>query len=200
MKTAAAIRRSIRRVPRGKPFTNSRFLHLGATGTVNKALARLVAEKVIVRPARGVYARPEQSRHVVGGNVPPEAMDVVDAIVKRSGETIKPHGAAAANALGLSTQMPLIYVFYTSGPSRYVKICNMDVKFIHTDSRRLLQLAGSKAGLAIAALWYMGRRHVNPGMISKIRKEIGPEQFGKLSSADLPAWMSRAISASSAHA
>ena len=139
MNTTTAIRKSIQRIPKGKPFTNSRFLHLAPASTVNKALARLTTKKMILRPARGVYARPEHSRYAKGIDIMPEALDVVDVIVKRTGETIKPHGAAAANALGLSTQLPLIYVFHTSGPSRYVKVCNMDVKFIHTDSPRLLQ-------------------------------------------------------------
>ena len=193
MQIRAAIRKEVQGISRGELFTNERFLHLGPAAAVNRALSRLVAEGLIVRPFRGIYVRPKQSRLV--GDVLPETLDVVKAIADRGGETIQMHGATAANRFQLSTQVPLIYVFHTDGPSRQVRIYNMEVKFVHTDDSRLLQFSGTRPGLAISALWYMGPDYVTPKMVSEIRERMLPEEFETLKSADLPDWMSRVVNA-----
>ena len=43
---------------------------------------------------------------------------MVQAIEESYRETVVAHGAAEANALGLTTQVPTREVFFTSGPSR----------------------------------------------------------------------------------
>ena len=197
MSTTALIRKEIEGIERGKPFSNDRFLHLAPASAVNRSLSRLVAEEKLVRAYRGIYARPTSSWLVEVGY--PGTLDVVAEIVRRSGETIQPNGGDAANFFDLSTQLPLIDVFHTDGPSRYVKIYKGYVKFIHAKDRRLLQFAGTKPGLAISALWYMGPKYVDAKMVSKIREKITPDEFATLKGADLPNWMRRAVNASVSH-
>ena len=65
---------------------------------------------------------------------------------------------------------------------------------------RLLQFAGRPEGLALAALWYIGKSHVTPATVAKIREGLSPDEFANLSSADIPGWMASALKASEGEA
>ncbi|MDE3260778.1 MAG: hypothetical protein OYL41_02225, partial [Acidobacteriota bacterium] len=64
---------------------------------------------------------------------------------------------------------------------------------IHTSNRRRLQFAGEPAGLALAALWYLGKDNATPEAVARIESVIGPAEFEKLCAADMPAWMAKAF-------
>ena len=191
MTIAKSIRTDVRKLPRGKPFTVSRFLKYGSRGTIGRTLSRLVEKGEIRRVARGVFVRPEISRYV--GEVLPEIRDIVNAIAKNNNETIQVHGAEAARLFKISTQVPLAPVYHTSASSRTIVVGKFKVKMIHTSSWRRLQFAGEKVGLAISALWYVGKENINAEVISKIKSGLSPAEFTRLRSADLPAWMETAL-------
>ncbi len=193
MSTAEAIRNRIRSLPTGKPFTTSRFANCGRRGAVDRALSRIVHEGGLERLSRGVFVRPRKNRFV--GNVVPSVFDVVQAIAKHNGETVQIHGAEAARRFGLSTQVPSAPVFHTSASSRPIHIGNITVKMIHTSNSRRLQFAGEMAGLALSALWYLGKDNVTPETVATIASAMSPEEFEKLRSADVPAWMAMALNA-----
>ena len=195
MSTAQAIRTGIRRLPSGKPFTSARFFRHGTSGTVNRTLSRLVREGKIQRVSRGVFVRPRKSRFV--GTVLPDVQEVVKAVVHSSGETVQVHGAEAARRLRLSTQVPTAPVFHTSASSRTIRTGNIAVRLIHTSNRRRLQFAGETTGLALSALWYLGKENVTLETIAKIESALTPAEFDKLRSADMPEWMTRALDAAS---
>ena len=194
MSTTEAIRTRIRSLPKGKPFTTSRFADCGRRGAVDRALSRIVHEGEIERLSRGVFARPRKSRFV--GNLIPGVFEVIQAIVRDNGETVQVHGAEAARRLGLSTQVPTVPVFHTSASSRSIRIGNITVRMIHTSNRRRLQFAGETVGLALSALWYLGEENVTPETVATIESALGAEEFDKLRSADVPAWMAAALDAS----
>lgn len=195
MSTAAAIRDDIQNMPRGTPFTSSRFTGHGSRGAVDRALSRIVREGEIDRLSRGVFVRPRKNRFV--GNVFPGVGDVVRAIASDRGETVQVHGAEAARRFGLTTQAPTTPVFHTSASSRSLRIGNATVRLVHTANRRRLQFAGTPAGLALAALWYLGRDMVTPETVVTLRSTLPPDEFEKLRSADLPAWMRKVLEAGS---
>lgn len=119
----------------------------------------------------------------------PEVSEVVKLIAKHNHETIQVHGAEAVRRFKLSTQTPVVPVFYTSASSRSITIGNVTVKMIHTSNWRRLQFAGKKTGLALSALWYLGKDHANSEAVSRIKSGLSEEEFEKLRSADLPKWM-----------
>ena len=84
-------------------------------------------------------------------------------------------------------------VFHTSASSRSIRIGNTTVRMVHTSNRRRLQFAGEPAGLALAALWYLGKDNVTSEIVARIEAAIGPKQSAKLRSADMPAWMADAL-------
>ena len=191
MSVKESIQQQIEKVPLGEPFTNSRFLRLGSRAAVDKTLSRLVAEGAIQRIARGVLVRPKQSRFV--GNVMPDVSRVVQVIAKDHGETIQVHGAEAARRFKLSTQMPTTPVYYTNGPTREIRIGKLKVKLMHTSSLRKLQHAGERPGLALSALWYLGRNNINTEVMQRIEEGLSEEEFETLRSSRMPAWMSEAF-------
>ena len=191
MSIAGAIRAGIRKLPKGKPFTSQRFLRHGSRGTVDRTLSRLVSQGEIHRLARSVFVRPRTSPLV--GTVLPDVLQVVEAIARDNGETVQIHGAEAARRFKLSTQVPTAPVFHTSASSRTIQIGNVAVRMVHTSNRRRLQFAGEAPGVALAALWYLGKNNVTPQTVATIEAALGPAEFQRLRSADVPAWMTKAL-------
>ena len=191
-KTAKLIRQRIEAMPIGEPFTPTAFLECGTRASVDQTLSRLVKAGTIERVARGVLVRPEVSRFV--GTVMPEPLKVAETIAKTTGAVVQVHGAEAALRLELTTQVPTQSVFVTSGPSKRVRVGQMEIRLQHVCQRKLA-LAGRPAGLAIAAMWYLGKTEVTPALIEKIRRKLGSSEFEVLKSAtrSMPAWMSDAI-------
>ena len=155
--------------------------------------AALAGRGEIQRVARGVFVRPRTSRFV--GTVFPDVLEVVEAIARNNGETVQVHGAEAARRFKLSTQVPTAPVFHTSASSRTIRITNLTVRMVHTSNRRRLQFAGEAAGAALSALWYLGKDNVTPETVATIEAALSPREFQRLSSADMPAWMTKAFAA-----
>src|SRR6266567_7867440 len=177
MTTLHAIRNRINEIEMGEPFTSTQFNALGTRAAVDQTLSRLVKQGEIARISRGVFVRPKKSRYV--GEVMPEPSKVAQAIARAHGETVQVHGAEAARLLGLTTQMALQAVFYTSGPSRELKLGNLPLILKHV-ARRKLALSGRPSGLALSALWYLGKEQVSPRTIKTIREKLTPEAFEEL--------------------
>lgn len=188
-KTAELIRQRIEGMPIGEPFRPTAFLECGTRASVDQTLTRLIKGGTIARVARGVFVRPEVSRFV--GNVMPEPGKVAEAIAKTTGAVVQVHGAEAARKLELTTQAPTQPVFVTSGPSKRIRMGAMEIRLQHICPRKLA-LAGRPAGLALAAMWYLGKKEVTPSLIEKIRRKLSSNEFEALKSAThaMPAWMS----------
>jgi hypothetical protein len=191
MSVAESIKSKVLKMQKGEPFATNRFLNLGSRPAVDKAISRLVEGGVIERVARGVFVRPKKSRFV--GKVMPDVSRVVEVIAKGHGETIQVHGAEAARRFKIATQMPTKPVYYTSGPSREIQVGNLKVKLMHTSSHRKLQFAGKKSGLALTALWYLGKEQVNGEVVRLIREGLSESEYEQFLSASKPAWMNQAI-------
>lgn len=190
MSTAKTIRHRVMLIPRGKPFTTRRFLKLGSRAAVDKTLSRLSKEGVIQRIVHGMYVRPRKSRFI--GNVMPSTERIVEVLAKEHGETIQVNGAEAALRFRLSTQVPTVPVYHTSGPSRDIKIGKLTIRLKHVSNRKLC-LAGKHPGLALAALWYLGKKNVNSDIIGALRAKLTAEEFATLKNANIPTWMVDAL-------
>lgn len=191
MSVAKAVRKRVLRMRRGKPFSTRDFSDLGSRSAVDQALSRLVREGVILRVMRGVFARPTYSKYIKGP-LGPWSEDVVRFIAKQRGETLQMQGGKAALYMHLSNQVPGMSIFHTSGPSRVIKVGNASVRLKHVCPRKL-QLVGTHPGMALTALWSLGRTFVDDEMIKIVRNELSPEDYATLQSADIPVWMAKAL-------
>lgn len=187
MNISAAIREQTAQLEPGVLFSTEQFLSLGSRKAIDQALSRLVGQGTIARLARGIFARPKKSKYA--GTVLPSATEVVRLIAEQNIETIQLHGAEAARQLGLSTQMPMQLVCHTNGPNRTIQVSGQPVKFVRTANQRLLQHSGTKVGLAISALFYLGKNEVTEQTIQTIKQKLTAEEFQLLAQSKLPAWL-----------
>lgn len=193
---AQAILSAAQALPEGGLLSPKEFLHLGSRAAVDQTLTRLTREGKLLRVGRGTYALPVQSRF---GTRPPSAQTVVQAIESVSGELVVANGAAEANALGLTTQVPTREVFLTSGPSRKLRLGNRSVELKHA-SRWQLLLGKRPAGMAIRALSWLGPERTSTAL-QTLRSKLSTEEWAALHAAraTLPSWMARAVSEVSMH-
>ena len=173
---------------RGSVFVPADFLDLGSREAVDIALHRLTRSGTIRRLARGVYDFPKE--HPVLGLLFPSAEVVARALAGRDRTRLQPAGAYAANALGLSEQVPAKAVFLTDGPSRTVKIGPTTIQLRRTTARNM-EAAGRLSGLLIQALREVGKEHVTPERRQHLKRTLPAEKRRELIK-DLrlaPAWM-----------
>ena len=177
-------------LPEGGVLSPKEFLHLGSRAAVDQALCRLAHQGKLLRVARGTYVTPVSSRF---GTRAPSPEKVVNALAAQHGEVMVPHGANAANALGLTQQVPIREVYLTSGRTRRLKLGRSEVTVKHAP-RWMLALGGGPAGAAVRALAWMGPAHAGESLAT-LRRTLPPAEWQALASAraTLPSWMARAI-------
>jgi len=185
-----------RSLPEGGVLSPKEFLHLGSRAAVDQAFSRLTKEGKLLRVARGAYVAPVSSRF---GTRAPAPERVIKALAAQSGEIVVPHGASAANGLGLTQQVPTREVYLTSGRSRKLKLGRSEVLVKHAP-RWMLALGTGPAGSAVRALAWMGPTHANRSLAS-LRRTMPESEWKALVSARaaLPSWMAQAIGREAAH-
>lgn len=191
-----AILSAARALPEGGLISPKEFLHLASRAAVDQSLARLAREGQLLRVGRGAYALPVAGRF---GSRPPSTEAVVEAIQSTHGEVVVPNGAAEANALGMTTQVPTREIFLTSGPTRTLRLGNRIVELKH-GSRWQLALGKRPAGKAIRALSWLGPEQASSAL-RILQTKLPAEEWAALHAARavLPGWMARAVSEMNAH-
>ncbi|GHT05526.1 hypothetical protein AGMMS49525_12930 [Bacteroidia bacterium] len=187
-KIESQILAKIKKAKRGTLFFTNSFLNFGNAKTIQKALERLVNSGEIDRVATGIFTRPQISKK--WGKISPKMEDIVAAIARRDKAKIVPTGSYALNRLGLSTQVPMNYVFLTDGAGRMVKVGNFTVKFKKTSPKNVSSV-GEISTLVIQALRTIGKDFVTKEEILKIQEILKLEKPTKLEH-DIrvaPAWI-----------
>lgn len=178
------------RLPEGAPIAAKGLLHLGNRAAVDQALSRLVERGQLMRAGRGVYLLPVTSRF---GTRAPSVQTAVEALAAQRGEVIVSSGAAAANTLGLTTQVPIRSVYLTSGRSRKMSLGKQVVELRHAP-RWQLALAQRPAGEAVRALAWLGPEKAEAAL-QTLKRKLPPAAFGELVAAapQLPTWLARSV-------
>jgi len=179
-------------LPEGKPMAAKELLHLGSRAAVDQALSRLVRRGALLRVGRGLYVRPIESRF---GSRAPSAAKTVESLAAQRGETIVVHGALAANALGLTTQVPVREIYLTSGRSRQLQVGSQVVELRHAPAWQLI-LPGRGAGDVVRALAWLGPEKAG-GAIRELKHKLPTAELEEIAStrSRLPTWMAQEVSA-----
>ena len=182
-----------RTLPEGALIGAKDALHLGSRAAVDQALKRLSERNELMRLAQGFYVLPVKTRFGVRA---PETKKVVQALAATRAETIVPHGAAAANALGLTTQVPTKHIYLTSGPDRELKLGAQTIEMRHAPEWMLLPTKPA-AGQAIRALEWLGKRQAGEAL-QTLKRKLSADTLQDLVAVRpaLPSWMSQSISQS----
>lgn len=180
--------RRVRATRSASVFSPVHFLDLASRAAVDTALSRLAKAGKLRRVARGLYDLPRS--HPWFGKLSPKIENAVEALAKREGIKLRLTGAASANLLGLSEQVPGKVVYQTDGGSRKLRIAGQDVELRHRSARQMA-MSEQPTGMIVSAFRSLGKDHVSTARLEKLRH--------KLSAADrkvllkelplAPAWM-----------
>lgn len=189
--TAESIKAYAMTLPEGATVSAKELLHLGERAAVDQALSRMARRGEFMRVKRGLFTLPVKTRF---GARSPSVEAVVESITKSTGETVSVSGASAANILGLSTQNPTRQVYWTSGPSRRLKLGAQSVELQHVPSWQL-RAPQSRAGHAFRAMAWYGRteaaqalRHIKLLLNETERRELFSLRGGA------PTWLAKELS------
>lgn len=177
-------------MPEGTPVSAKSLLHLGKRDAVDQALSRLAERGQLIRAGRGVYLRPVTSRF---GTRSPSVEQAVEALASQRGEVIVSSGAAAANSLGLTTQVPVRSVYLTSGRTRKMNFGKQVVELRHAP-RWQLAMAHRPAGEAVRALAWLGPENAEVAL-KALKRKLPQTAFNELVAAapQLPTWLARSV-------
>jgi len=151
-------------------------------------LSRLVKDGKVRRIRRGLYDLPRT--HPIIGQTAPDIMAIVRALMEGSHARWQFTGAYAANALGLSEQVPAKIVIVTDGVPRRVSLGKLALVFRRAAPRNMLG-AGRRSGLVIQALRYLHGSPDMPRHAARLKKDLDQDTKRDLAALvpKLPAWM-----------
>ena len=171
------IMKRVRSKGRGWVFTPRHFVDFGTRGAIDMALSRLAKADVIRRIGRGLYDYPRQ--HARLGALSPDTDSLADALSTQSGDKLAPSGAAAANSLGLSTQVPAKASYATSGPSRIKRAAGRSLTLRHSRAP-VLDDAADRVNAVVQALAYLGKDQVDADVIQRFALRIDDKDMRTL--------------------
>lgn len=172
----------------GQPVTAKTLLHLGSRSGVDQALSRLTRRGQLLRIARGVYVLPVQGRF---GTRAPSTEKVVEGVAQLRGEVIVQHAAAAANTLGLTTQVPIRASYSSSGHRRLsLKLGQLSVE-VEPMPQWQVGLLSSPVGPLIRALDWLGRAHAGEAVrrLSSTLTKTNRLALAQIPKKPIPSWL-----------
>ncbi|MDV0445331.1 hypothetical protein MmiAt1_09050 [Methanimicrococcus sp. At1] len=172
------IKKRILSSKKGSVFVTSDFLDIANTDTVSKTLSRLVQDGTIRRVLRGVYEYPIYS-DFLGEYVAPSPDKIAHALARNYGWTIVPFGDTALNLLGLSTQVPAVWIYVSDGIYKEYKYGRITLKFKKTANKEISKVS-YKTALVIQALKSLGKENVNEIVIQKISARLTDSEKQKM--------------------
>ena len=168
------IKRRILTYESGTVFVAADFADITDKKTASVGLSRLETEGVIRRILRGVYDKPAYNRFL-GEFVAPIPDKVAHAIARNFGWTIVPCGDTALNLLGLSTQVPAVWVYVSDGTYKEYLYDNTTIQFKRTTNKEVSKLS-YKTALVIQALKALGKDNIDEMVISRLQKKLTAEE------------------------
>ena len=194
--SAQILERAGRR-PEGSLLAAKEFLALGKRDAVDQALRRLANRGQLVKITRGRYAPPVHSRF---GTRPPAPELVMARLQDEQGDQLLSSGVAAANALGLTTQVPVQQTFLSRTRSRKRYRFGKQEVTLRQAPRWQFLLADRPAGQAIRALAWLGPDQAGAAL-PKLRKALPQQDWDALLAvrAELPSWLVELLNEQAAH-
>ena len=183
------IKKRIQEAPDDAVFFNNSFQEFDDE-YVGQILSSLSKQEVIHHLSRGVYVKAIETRF---GLLYPSMEKIVEAIAKRDCAQVIPTGAAAQNYLGISTQVPMNYVFLTSGSTRKITIDGRTITFRHAALKNFA-IKNRYTSLIVQVLKEYGEGKVPEELLKPIQvlilKHPEPDTI-KEDLAAMPSWIRR---------
>ncbi len=146
-------------------------------GTLDVILHRLAKQGTIRRLGYGLYDLPRNSSLL--GDLSPDINTVISAYSRRMGQAFVLAPLNAANALGLTTQVPSRLTYLTDGKSHTLTIGGMPIHLVHA-SPKIISGSDSPLGIVIQALRYFGAKGAPDYILDRIAGKLSPDDLFNL--------------------
>ena len=188
MWTSAHIRKFIFNLPKGLIFSTRELLNFGTRAAVDQCLCRLVKRGDIRRLAWGLFMRNDLGVRL------PSTLVIATEKAKAFGRQILADGFEAAKLLGLMGSGNQKITYATNGRSSSFKCKDIRIYFKGVSARKM-SLGDSPVGLAIRALWQLGKEACQPKDIERATINFNrPErQQFRQSRHLMPFWMTNLL-------
>ena len=158
--------------------SRSDFSDLGSRVSISQSLSRLERGGKLMSPLRGYYCIPRYSK-LLGERLPPDYGKLAEAIARDGGWTILPCGDILLNEMGLSTQVPVVWNFVSTGPYRDYDVEGVHISFKHTANRELFSMSQTSAK-DVQALKSIGAACVTDATLKKLRSRLSAAERQQL--------------------
>ena len=154
----------------GALFILNDFLDLANYENIKKIIQRLVTKGVILKVLDGIYMKPKYSK-LLNEYLPCNIFDLSECIARKFGWDIVPTGEVAINYFGLSTQLPQIYTYSSSGPYKKYDIEGKKINFKHSSTKKMSKMSKDVQYL-IQAINYYGKENFDEISKKELSKHV----------------------------
>ena len=160
---------------RGWVFIPKDFLDIASNAALRQSLSRLKKQGTIRRLMQGVYDYPSFSTLLSAPSGPdPDA--IAWAIARANGWTILPTGDLSLNLVGLSTQVPAQYQYFSDGPSKRYAWQGGTLVFKHRTNKETTVLS-PRTALLVQALKRLGESGTDTAVMVALRKKFSNQEL-----------------------
>ncbi len=194
--TMKQVRTRIENAAPGEIFIPADFSDLAEARRITMCLSRLNEDGTLEKVKRGIYMKPRYST-LLNRSVPPREDAVVKAIARNYGWTIVPCGDTVLNMLGLSTQIPAVWLYVSDGPYKTYETDGIRFQFKHTDRKNELIGVSETTALLIQALRALGKYNIDSQTVSYLSGKLSAEKKRQIlqESHYITTWIYEAIKA-----
>ena len=190
--TKDTILRRIRAKRRGWVFTPKNFIDIAKRSAIDVTLHRLAKQGIIRKLDKGIYDFPYM--HPKLGALAPNPDHIAKALASKTGDTVQPSAARAANQLGIDTQVPAKPAYITSRSSIKRDIANYPIVLRHSKYTNNDTLTTNVAN-TINAIRHLGKHNVSPLIINQLKRVLTKKDKLQLMKniSKFPDWMAPVI-------
>ena len=123
----------------GSVFIFNDFIDLTNYENIKKIMQRLTNKGTIVKVLDGIYMKPKYSI-LLNEYLPCNIFELSECIARKFGWDIVPTGEVAVNYFGLSTQLPQIYTYSSTGPYKKYNVDGKIISFKHSSTKKMFNM------------------------------------------------------------
>lgn len=168
--TTETIFKRMKKESKGTVFSTNDFLDIAIYDTVRSALSRLVNRGEIYRLLEGFFTIPYYMESV-GEYSYPSPKIMAEKIANKNKWIITPFGDTALNYLGLSTQVPNVIEYLSTGPYKEYEYKGFIIRYKHTN-KLLSGMSNSSRELVllIQGIHALGKTNIKNEDYLKLKK------------------------------
>jgi len=171
------IKHRIKVLPRGSIVVASDFSHIASDNMIRQIFHQLTKEDVLIPLGKGLYKK-RNFNETFEQEIPADPQAIATAYARKMNWIVYPSKNLALNSLGLSTQVPNVFTYNSSGPTTRLSFENNELEFRHINPRNLSNQI--KSSLIMEAMNYLGVDNVHDEELKTLNKNLTLKEYKQL--------------------